>query len=122
MPLANEPIDFKLDADGDLVVPIQFVSGLEAVAQGIRVRLKLFRGEWFLNLDEGVPYFEDLLGRKFDRARAREIIRTELLKSPGVVEITSLTADFDGQTRALSVDWAVRTEFGDTSGQTAVGF
>jgi hypothetical protein len=30
-------------------------------AQRLRVRLSFFKGEWFLNLDEGMPYYQLIL-------------------------------------------------------------
>lgn len=113
--LSTDPIDFLLDDDGDLVMPLQFSRGLPAVAQGIRCRMLLFRGEWFLNLDAGVPYYQDLLGKKPNLALARNIFRDAILSTPGVLEILELEVSFEPGNRALSVRWKVSTEFGDTA-------
>lgn len=121
MPLETEPVTLKMNASGEVVVPWQFVSGVEAVNVGITTRLKLFAGEWFLDLEAGVPYWTDVLGQKFDDRKVRAAFRREILTCPGVAEIRSLEAAFDGATRELTVAWEVRCEFGaDATGTTQI--
>lgn len=114
--LSTDPVDllFAADADLDVSAGLQFTSGSAAVAQGIRIRIQTFRGEWFLDLDTGVPYYQDLLGARFNDARARAAFRDTILSTPGVAKLLSLTVAFDRSTRVLSVSWKVQTEFGDT--------
>lgn len=130
MTLEADPIDWELDGDGDLIVPIRYVRGLAAVAQRIRVRLRLWRGEWFLNRGVGVPYLprpdgsvterEALLGGRFDEVRTRAEITSAILGVPDVVELLALQMAFNGQTRILLVQFRARTRFGDTQ-PTSVG-
>lgn len=115
--LLTDPIDLLLDDDGDLVVEggdLVLSSGLPGAAQGIRIRVLTFRGEWFLDLDDGVPYFQEILGHKFEETRAREAFREAIAAAPGVVEVPSITLDFNRGTRVLTISWTARTEFGDT--------
>jgi hypothetical protein len=123
--LATDPLDLLLDADGDLAIEdgdFVFARGLEGITQLCRTRLQTFRGEWFADLTEGVPYLERdgvtaaeaLLGQKFNEVKARAAFRDVLLSTPGVLEVTSMTVTFDGTTRTLTVSWRVRTELGDT--------
>ena len=114
--LITDPIDLLLDADGDLIVTtdLQFSSGLAGVAQGIRIRILTFKGEWFTDLEFGVPYYQDLLGHKFDNTKARIAFRDAILSAPGVLGLTELETTFTGSTRALNVSWRVATVFGDT--------
>jgi hypothetical protein len=130
MPLINDPIDLLLDADGDLVVTddLAFSRGLESVAQGVRIRVQRFRGEWFLDLNAGVPYLENdrvseseaLLGQRYNESKARTAFRDAILSAPGVRELTELSVTFDARTRRLTVSWRVTTEFGDTAGAVEV--
>lgn len=125
MALSTDPIDLLLDANGDLMIAdgdIVFSKGLDAVVQSVRLVLNQGRGEWFLDLDEGVPYLsnddvtedEALIGSKFDALRARRIFRDAVLGAPGVKELLSLAVTFDSATRKLTVECQVRTAFGDT--------
>lgn len=126
MILSTDPIDWLLDNNGDLVIPLQHVRGIDAVRQGIQVRLRMIRGEWFLNLDEGVAWLDNdvvapdeaILGNLFSDALLRAEARKAILKTPGVDTINSLQSSFDPTTRAGSVTFDVTAVFGDTVADT----
>jgi hypothetical protein len=125
--LSTDRVDWALDAAGDLIMPIRYTTGNEAVAQGIRRRLLAVRGEIFTDRDAGVPYHEGngvdpslvILGRRFDPVRSESAFREAILKTPGVDQILSFGQEFDTRTRKLSVEARVRTVFGDTVDVTA---
>lgn len=120
--LESDPIDLLFDADGDLAIGpdggFQFASGLAGVAQAVRVRLLMFREEWFLNLDAGVPWYQEILGEKVDDSLLRQRIIEAVAATPGVVEILTLTIARDTATRRIAITIAVRTVFGDTEPDT----
>lgn len=129
MPLRTDPIDWRIDPetkDLDITTDLVWTTGPEAVVQGIRIALSMIKGEWFADLEEGVPYLERdgvdpqtvLLGRKFNPERARAAMRPEILKVPGVKSIISLDPSFDNATRTLTVRFVVDTVFGDTVSDT----
>lgn len=120
MSLETDPIDLLLDEQNDLVIQdgdLVFSTGLQAVVQGCRIRLQMFQGEWFLDLDAGVPYWNGILGEKASIAipLARQALRAALLRVPNVAEVTKLDLTFDGRARTLTVKWRVRTAFGDSA-------
>ena len=61
----------QLDDNGDYT----FGSGLanyyhntpDGVAQAVQTRLKLWSGEWFLDITDGVPFMGGILGKYTDR-------------------------------------------------------
>lgn len=126
--LSTDLVDWALDDAGDLIMPIRYTSGIEAVAQGIRIRCLLVRGECFLDRDAGVPYLEGngvdptlvILGRRYDPIRAESAIRATILDTPGVASITSLGQDFDGRTRKLSIAARVEVAFADLADEISV--
>lgn len=131
--LLTDPINLKLTADGDADIAAwasdgAFVAGIDAVISGVRTRLLLIRGEWFLDLDAGVPWFERdgvpgstaILGGKFDANRVRGPILRAILDAPGVREVLDLKITYDGATRSVVVTWAARTVFGDTPTSSTV--
>lgn len=126
--LVTDPVCFGRTADGDLEIPLRLAAGLEAVAIGVRSRLLLFAGEWFLDLAAGVPYLPGLgvderaalLGQRYDALRTRAAFRREILATPGVVALTALQTSFDGPSRRLSVSWRARCAFGELVDQIEV--
>lgn len=84
--------------DTDLVIEngdLATVSGADEVAQRIRDRLLTFRGEWFLDLEFGPSYREDILKKGVTLETVSAILKTEILEV--------VTGDFeDFQTRLNS--------------------
>jgi hypothetical protein len=124
--LETTPVVFALDEDGDLIIPLRRLAGIPAVVQGVRTRLLMFRGEWFLNLGQGVPWMrnetvsqrEAILGSKLDRAKAHAAVREQILATPGINRILALRSSFDPATRSLTITWRANTVFGDTDPDT----
>lgn len=105
-----------LDSSGD---PLQgngqncFLSDLDAVTQIISTRLKLFEGEFWLNLADGTPMFQSILGSPGGQQNLGMIVTLlsqRITGTPYVTGITSLDASFTG--RALSYSATVATAFG----------
>ena len=107
--------DLLLDTvNHDLVLDgyvLQITEGLTATAQRLKVRLKLFLGEWFLGINDGVPYYEDILVKNPD---LEADFRQQIMTVPTVVEMLSLTLSLDNAARRLYVDFAVRTTDDDS--------
>lgn len=122
----NDPIDWKLDANGDIEIlidrdePVIFTTSLEAVTQAIELAVTLFEGEWFLDRELGVAYYQDVLGQKFDQTAVIATFRENILDVDDVTEIVTLAASFNAATREVTVNWEVLTPFGNTNGSTTV--
>lgn len=127
--LSTAPLDLAIDpVSGDLVFAangdLSLSMGTPGVVQGCRIAMLLVAGEWFLDLDAGIPLFERdgvtaaqaILGGKFNKVKARDTFYTALAAVAGVVAIVSLTVDFTDvlPPRTLNVAWTVQTAFGDT--------
>ena len=119
MATINDPIDLLLDANGDLdlslLTDVQLSTGLQAVTQGVIIRIQTFRNEWFLDLDVGVDWFGRILGQKFNDSVIRAEIRRAILDTDDDIEILTLDTEFNRGTRDLRIDFEIRTVFGDTA-------
>jgi len=112
--------DFKLDPDthdvvfekGDLV---QETDPAAALAQTVVVGLKMWLGESLIDTSQGMPWFEEILGRK-EKDMSLVVARVENFVSqiPGVTSVTIEDADFNYTTRALSFGLFINTEDGET--------
>lgn len=91
-----------------------FKDATEGVAQNIYTRLKLWLGEWFLNTDDGTDWSGRCLGKNSVQSAEAEI-RQRILNTAGVLSINDLTISVDDNTRAVSVNGSITTEFGKTT-------
>lgn len=99
-------MDWKLDTDGDLYLDDSGsavnLTGADAIAQHISIRLRMFLGEWFLDTREGVPWF-DLMEKGASTTRIRAVVREVITKTPGVGSLDELDVELDSDTRKLTV-------------------
>jgi hypothetical protein len=101
--------DYTLGTGGDF-----YVNSPEAVAQAILTRLRLYRGEWFIDTKEGTPWFQDVLG-KYTQRTYDAVVRLRILRTQGVRAILSFTSVYDGAARTLVQSSTVDTIYGTTS-------
>jgi hypothetical protein len=94
----------------------------EAVGQAIKSRLWLFRGEWFLATQEGMPWggfpINDdavlqgrVLGKNTEDSRDMAI-KVCVLDTEGVLALTDYSSDLDSGTRRFVVRMVVNTIYG----------
>ena len=118
--MAAESVQYlALDPSYDLVFdPGAALSGTAAVAQNILTRLKLFKGEWWENLNLGLPMFQTVLGQA---ASSKGLLAMQLavqqviLGTPYVTGISAMDVQFSEGTAQLVITATVQTVFGQTS-------
>lgn len=90
-----------------------FLSDLQAVTQILATRLRMFQGEWFLDLNDGTPMFQSILGSSGSEKNLQVItnlISARIRSSPFVTGITYISVLF--QNRKLVYNATVSTQFG----------
>lgn len=93
---------------------------VESTAQKLRIRLQFFRGEYFADTRQGIPYLvEDdeassILGNKIDLVALRVLFREVFLTTPGVASVDELLVSFDDATRIVSIEFVATHESGVT--------
>ena len=108
-------IDIRFDDDlviqnGDLAS----VDEPDASGQRIEDRLLTFRGEWFLDLNYGTPYYDNIVVKGPRIHGVSAIIKAEILKSADG-EFTEFEAAIDSRTRRLTVEATIKTTEGPTN-------
>lgn len=112
---ANTVRDLLLDADGDFAIQsgdLVLVAGAAAIVQAVRIRLQFFKGEWYLDLAAGLPYYQSIFVKNPNVGVLQGIFRDEILNTPGVSSVESLTLNLDRQTRKLTVQYTASTDVG----------
>lgn len=110
--------DIALDPNtGDLLLDdnsLSLTDGLESRRQHLEIRLKTFRGEWFLDTTVGVPYLQRLFTQKNpDTLLIQSVIRGEAEKTPGITAITKFDSNIDNAKRNLIVELGAKSVEGE---------
>lgn len=93
--------------DGDIATSgAQFKRGPAATAQGIYHRLRMFTGEYFLDVSDGTPWFQSILG-KAPQGIAEIALKRRIVSAPGVVALTEFRLGSDRTQRRLAVQASV---------------
>lgn len=104
----------KLDDSGDISTSgTQFLSDQKEIAQTVTTRLKLFLGEYFRDITDGTPWFQDILGKGQSLDVKDAVIKRRVLQTSGVLSVFEFNTDFDLQTRKYSVSVGIITPFGN---------
>jgi len=90
-----------------------FLSDIDAVTQIIATRLRMFQGEWFLNLLDGLPMFQNILGSSGSARNLQVItnlISARITGTPFVTGISSVDVSYTN--RQFTFIAVVNTAFG----------
>lgn len=93
-----------------------FTYGTYAVAQAIKTRLKLLKGEWWENTEEGLPLFQDILGKQGTKDNlyiTDTLIKERIIGTPNVTSITDFNSEYNSENRSYSFSCTVNTKFGE---------
>lgn len=107
--------DLLLDSSYDLKITnsdLVIITGAERVSQNIEIKLKLWRGEWFLDEEFGTPYMESILGKQVTLNGAVSAIKQSILEVADVNSITEFSYNFIRSERRLSVEFTADTSYG----------
>jgi len=77
------------------------VTGATECAQKLAARLVWFRNAWFRDRSQGMPYWEQILGKARDIPSISQIFRSVILSTPGVKSIATMTLQFQRAQRRL---------------------
>lgn len=92
-----------------------YLSNLNAVAQAVLTRLRLFQGEWWASTTDGLPLWQSILGQPAGQQSQQQmetIISARILGTPWVISLASVQTGFNPQTRAFAYRASVNTQFG----------
>lgn len=110
-------IDIALDKDThDLLITdggLQTVSEADQLEQNLKIRLRFFFSEWFLNVNKGLPFYSDILVKNPNVPNIDAILKAEIKDTEGVEEILEYESIFDNTARTYTINFTVRTIYGE---------
>jgi len=113
----NENRDLKLNFDThDLEIEkfdLSFQDDqLDATRQRLKIRIKFFFTEWFLDTSFGLPYYEIILKKNPNLQEIEGRLIETIISTPRVLEMLEFNLDFNPASRILFVNFRVLTEDG----------
>lgn len=105
-----------LDSNNDLIIQggqLRLVEDGAEVVQHVRTRLQFYLEEWFLDLQAGTPYLQQIFTKPVNLANIESIFKSKILNTPGVEKLIEFAMDYEGQSvRRLTVSFSAETIFG----------
>lgn len=103
----------RLDDDGDIVTQGDiFITERDEIAQTIKTRLRLFLGEYFRDITDGTPWYQQILNKQTTMEIREARLRERISNTPGVKMLTSFSTNFDLDSRTYTVTASVLTQYG----------
>lgn len=100
--------DLRMNDDGDLYInEVGDIEVTDDVLQAIKIRLKWFLGEWRLNTEYGMPYFDEVFVKNPSTSLLEDRLRSEILDVEGVQSVDSIKINIDKSTRVSEIQFSV---------------
>ena len=112
----------KLDENGDYLFGHgfeDFVTGLEAMVQVIRTRLKANYDEWWEGDDTALPWMDEIIGGKtLNKDEIDLMVIERLMDTVGVIRVLDITSSLVDRNYHFSC--RVETVYGETTAEVDV--
>lgn len=106
-------MDFALDVEtGKMILPPRPIRGAARIAQSIRIALRTWLGDWFLDTSQGVPFLEQILAKKAKAETVEAILRGQILQVDGVLSIQRFSMQIDNRKRICTIQFVANSAEG----------
>lgn len=109
--LSTSTHDLELDSSGN----IQLTSNaVESLGQRLKIKLLFFRNTYFLDLDFGIPYYEQVFIKGTSKKLLDALFKQAIFNTPEVGSILSYRSEFDRANRRYSPVFTVISRDGQS--------
>lgn len=106
--------DIKIDTDGFLLfdeTDFETVTDKESIAQAITIRLQIWRGEYFRNINMGLDYMNEVFKKGYDSDTLKSKIMIEILAVEGVTKVEGISVEIVNNSGTITID-QITTDLG----------
>jgi hypothetical protein len=96
--------DLVLGPTGDL----QLTQGTDAIKQAVAQAIKQFAQDWFLDMNAGLPYRQQLFGGRDLSSAFEAVLQNRVLQVPGILGLLTWQTSLDRRNRLLTVQFEAR--------------
>jgi hypothetical protein len=86
----------------------------DSVLENVKQRILTVYQEWFLNLNEGLPWFTELTGKNVNIETVKAHIARAVNSTVGVLELMEITLIPNPSNRKLNVSFKYKDIYGET--------
>lgn len=79
-----------------------------ALIQRLKIKLMFFKGEWFLNQNFGVPYFQEIFVSSNAKDDAATAFKLAITQMQGVEKLIKFNSTYNNTTREFLIDFSVQ--------------
>lgn len=97
---------------------LTLVSGSVYVANKIRIALRTFKTEWYLNINAGLPYYEEIFIKNPNVDFIADLYQSEILKIKEVKELTEFELTLEN--RKMTITFTAILQSGEILKQTEI--
>ena len=83
------------------------------ITQNLAIRLRFFLEEWFLDITQGLPYYQVFFVKNPNLIQIESILKNEILTTKGIAELISFESKFNPRSRIFSVKFTAKTISGE---------
>jgi hypothetical protein len=84
-----------------------------SLKQRLKIKLLTFKGEWFLDVNYGTPYFQQIFGKNRSKSSTDIIFRELILEDKDVVTILKFESSLSSK-RTYTLSFSVKSVTGQT--------
>jgi hypothetical protein len=111
----NDFDDIDVDSSGKM---LRLVTYQELVKQRIQIKLKAYKGEWFLDTSFGIPYRDTgdgkaIIGKGFTQRDIDAVYIAAIKEDPDVLSIEYFKSTLDRTARGYGVSFEVKSRKGN---------
>jgi hypothetical protein len=81
----------------------------ESLAQKLKIKLTTFREEWFLDVTEGIPYYQLIFGKGTSKATIDAIFLRAISEEADVQQVLDFQSVVDATNRIYTLTFQVRS-------------
>jgi hypothetical protein len=91
---------------------LTMVEDVDALAEVISARLKLWKGEWFAAPDSGIDYFNLFQNKQLLQQKARKVYKDAITADARILRLNDLELTYDNATRTMTGEFNAETTEG----------
>lgn len=108
-------MNINLSSDNDIQTidaELPFTTGIEEIRQLTGQVLRSVKGDWFLNLDLGLPYYQTIFRKSTTLSAIEGVYLHAIADIPGILELLEFSMSFEPTTREIDITFRALTTDG----------